>query len=299
MYHPAAPHAPRIPVTSAANGRGDARSHVYLPRAAAAACWQGAPHDAGGTSVRLIRAGTGAGRGCALLFFAAVRGGRDARASCAPARRRAHAHSSPLCTSPGITTQRRRMKRASSAFTGRTASAMRISVAAAPPHHGDARRAPQAYPAQIRAARTFPAVACSRAYDPAAAHPTRSGLRRCTPEISRAALAHARELGGGSLGGAIFGTGARKRGEAEKQRSMPLAAVGAPRRAAPHRRSPAARAYLPGVSKLATRDDARHPAPPAVQRKLAPAHMQTGKRCGCAYVYVRRRLTLTRPRRYT
>ena len=166
MYHPAAPHAPRIPVTSAANGRGDARSHVYLPRAAAAACWQGAPHDAGGTSVRLIRpAGESqklkAGR--ALIFFAAVRGGRDARrASCVPARRRAHAHN-PLCTSPGITTQRRRMKRASSAFTGRTASAMRISVAAAPPHHhGDARRAPQAYPAQIRAARTFAAVACSR-----------------------------------------------------------------------------------------------------------------------------------------
>ena len=167
MYHPAAPHASRIPVTSAANGRGDARSHVYLPRAAAAACWQGAPHDAGGTSVRLIRPAGDSQKlkaGRALLFFIAVRGGRDARrASCVPARRRAHAHSSPLCTSPGITTQRQRMKRASSAFTGRTASAMRISAAAAPPHHhGDARRAPQAYPAQIRAARTFAAVACSR-----------------------------------------------------------------------------------------------------------------------------------------
>ena len=166
MYHPAAPHAPRIPVTSAANGRGDARSHVYLPRAAAAACWQGAPHDAGGTSVRLIRPAGDSQKlkaGRALLFFIAVRGGRDARASCAPARRRAHAHSNPLCTSPGNTTQRRRMKRASSAFTGRTASAMRISVAAAPPHHSDA-CAPQAYPAQIRAARTFAAVACSRPY---------------------------------------------------------------------------------------------------------------------------------------
>lgn len=206
---------------SAANGRAGARSHVYLPRAAAgkghhmtlvarpSGGWCRQENERGAHWSRYRRPPH-------IGKFAGVRGDRRPHAS--PVR----PHGSLPAASPGIT----RMKRASP-FTGRTASAMRISVDDAPPVVAwDP--APYISRAQIRPAQGFPAASTNRdglRLLMTAAGEDQGAQRRCTPENPRARA-------GGGPGRRYFRRGKRS----EAQLPLPVS-----RPCPPHNQSPATR----------------------------------------------------------